>query len=82
MSGFYNNWVKIQNQEANLRQMQSEAYQPPFYFGGSQVPNTLGLDKNISGRGMYTFKEPTVSSNNQITGGYRKNRIMIPNKLP
>ena len=82
MSGFYNNWIKIQNQESNLMQMQSEAYQPPFYFGGSQVPLALGMNKNISGSGMCRYSEPEVSSKNQITGGVRKSRIMMPNKLP
>jgi hypothetical protein len=82
MSGFYNNWVKVQNQDANLYQMKSEAYQPPFYFGGSQVPTALHKEKNISGSGMCKYTEPIISSKNQITGGIRRSRIMIPNKLP
>jgi hypothetical protein len=82
MSGFYNNWVKIQNQDSNLMQMQSEAYQPPFYFGGSQVPLALGINKNISGGSMKRYSEPLITSKNQITGGIKKSRMLIPNKLP
>ena len=47
MSGFYNVWPKVLNPDRELPQMTSASYQPPFYFGGSQVPTALGIDKHV-----------------------------------
>ena len=36
----------------NIPQTRSESFQAPFYFGGSQVPNDLGITKVVKGRGI------------------------------
>lgn len=45
MSGFYNNWFKVQNPTAtnDIVPMISGGFQKPFYFGGSQVPINLNM---------------------------------------
>lgn len=48
MSGFYANWVKVQHPNKIFHQMTSDCYQPPFYFGGSQVPETMGTNLHES----------------------------------
>lgn len=56
MSGFYNNWFKVQNPNVpnDIPPMESGGFQVPFYFGGSQVPVNLGIDSNeISGSGIH-----------------------------
>jgi hypothetical protein len=53
MSGFYNNWYKVThpNSSNDIVQMKSGGSQTPFYFGGSQVPETLGINTHkISGK--------------------------------
>lgn len=86
MSGFYNNWIKVNNPNLNnnIVPMESNGFQKPFYFGGSQVPYTLGTESheikhshcektdflpNIEGKGI----QKTV---------YKKlNNIHIPRKI-
>lgn len=78
MSGFYNNWVKVENPNIFLDQMTSDGFKPPFFFGGSQVPTALNLNdkslktkykaspdnvKFISGTGIQCT---TVEKNNNI----------------
>lgn len=78
MSGFYNNWVKVENPDKILGQMTSDGFKPPFFFGGSQVPTALDLNgkpfksgykssqeevKYISGKGIQCT---TVEKNNNI----------------
>jgi hypothetical protein len=50
-AGTYHYWPKVVNPNAVLPQMTSDTYQPPFYFGGSQVPENLGM---ASGSGIQT----------------------------
>jgi hypothetical protein len=50
MSGFYNYWPKVNHPDEVFPQMESGGYQPPFFFGGSQVPTALG----IKGNGLIT----------------------------
>lgn len=45
-NGVYSYWPKVNNPNQQFVQMNSGGYQPPFYFGGSQVP------ANLSGRGI------------------------------
>lgn len=47
-SGTYNYRPKVDNPREIFYQMTSDGFLPPFFFGGSQVPNTLG----ISGTGI------------------------------
>jgi len=46
-SGIYNYHPKVEHPNSVLYQMDSN--QPPFYFGGSQVPVNLHLDTHGSG---------------------------------
>lgn len=49
----YNPKVAMPNLSNNIPPMRSAGFQPPFYFGGSQVPNDLHLKKgSFSGSGM------------------------------
>ena len=60
MSGIYNNWYKVNNptQSNNIVPMESGGFQKPFYFGGSSVPSTLGIeDKEVLGKGIYKKTE-------------------------
>lgn len=60
MSGFYQNWLKVQNPDIsnNIIPMESGGYQTPFYFGGSQVPNTLGMkNMEIKGEGINSYSK-------------------------
>ena len=74
MSGFYNNWLKVQHPNKIYTQTTSEGFQKPFYFGGSQVPNILSnnqyIEKNINGgyvnelfRGHLSKPKPNQYSN-------------------
>ena len=57
MSGGYN--PKVSNPNAMLSQMKSGELQPPFYFGGSQVPVDLGLSRKTYG-GSGVVSEPSA----------------------
>lgn len=62
MSGVYNNWIKVNNPNLpnDIPPMESGGFQPPFYFGGSQVPVNLGLtntDLNITGGGIHGYSK-------------------------
>jgi hypothetical protein len=46
MSGFYNYWPKVNHPNEVFPQMESNEFQPPFFFGGSQVPTALGIKGN------------------------------------
>jgi len=91
MSGFYNNWVKVQNPglSNDIVQMRSGGFQPQFYFGGSQVPNTLGLkdtDLNIKGNGINNYKKenflPSIKGKTKPTTEFNKsNNIHIPRHI-
>jgi len=53
MSGGYNPKVANPYMSNDIPQMRSLEFQPPFYFGGSQVPYDLNLPKNsYSGSGL------------------------------
>ena len=60
MSGYYNYRPKVDNPTEVFHQMKSDPYQPPFYFGGSQVPVNLSI---AHGSGI---KRNYISHNNQI----------------
>ena len=45
--------VEHPNMSNNIPQMRSQAFQKPFFFGGSQIPVNLGLSKQLfSGAGF------------------------------
>ena len=67
-SGTYAYWPKVNNPNSQFVQMTSGEYQPPFFFGGSQIPLAMngsfgsagggaGLQHTqIPGRPKYTVK--------------------------
>ena len=85
MSGFYNNWLKVQNPNLHndIPPMESGGYQVPFYFGGSQVPVNLGIDNSISGGGMTktNFKPHIRGIKVSPVQTDRYSNIMIPRHL-
>lgn len=85
MSGFYNNWLKVQNPNTNndIIQMQSGGNQTPFYFGGSQVPHNLGIYNHIDGGGMskVNFKPVFQGKKIQQTLHKKFDNIHLPRNL-
>jgi hypothetical protein len=81
MSGFYNYWPKVNHPNEIFPQMESGEYQPPFFFGGSQVPTALG----IKGNGLLTHhhvstQQPTCGQGiiSQKTHHEKHHRIIMP----
>lgn len=91
MSGFYQNWIKVQNPEMsnNIVPMESGGFQTPFYFGGSQVPialNLKGTDLDISGNGINGYRKtnfmPEIRGKGiQSTQMSSQSRIHMPRHL-
>ncbi len=50
-SGTYAYWPKVNNPNKQYIQMESGGSQPPFFFGGSQVPLAFGLN-HVHGSGI------------------------------
>lgn len=60
MSGFYNYHPTIS--EPGKFTIQTASQQPPFYFGGSQVPVNLGIEKTNNesiGNGLKSLSRGT-----------------------
>ena len=78
MSGFYNNWLKVQHPDKVYMQSTSEGFQKPFYFGGSQVPLVLSneqyIKKNINGGYINELYRGNLSKprTNQYSNSYSK----------
>ena len=51
-AGTYSYWPKVEHQDTIFPQMASASLQPPFFFGGSQVPVNLGVSHG-SGFGFH-----------------------------
>ena len=49
-AGIYNYHPKVEHPDKVFPQMASASHQPPFHFGGSQVPVSLG---HIHGKGIH-----------------------------
>ena len=84
----YNPKVSNPNLSNNIPQMKSGAFQPPFFFGGSQVPTDLFLGKNqyngSKGQGAKEHKEPIKLGKlgKGILGISKHHKINIPHTLP
>lgn len=61
-SGIYNYRPKLDHLNEELPQMKSEMYNPPFYFGGSQVPINLGFEHYPSQKTAYSSSSSNLSS--------------------
>jgi hypothetical protein len=60
MSGFYNYWPKVNHPDEVFPQMESGGYQPPFFFGGSQIPTALGIKGNgLQSHHVISTHQPT-----------------------
>jgi hypothetical protein len=89
MSGFYQNWLKVQNPNMsnNIIPMESGGYQQPFFFGGSQVPSSIGLkNTEITGEGIRGYSKvnflPEVRGKGITpTQNYKHSNIIIPRHI-
>lgn len=87
MSGVYANWIKPQYPFMNndIPQMRSEGFQPPFFFGGSNVPSELGMKSNMSGGAISIdnkiIKPAEQGVSRQITGFSKKSRVVKPRNI-
>jgi hypothetical protein len=75
-SGFYPNVVGIKRRV----QTESGGFQVPFYFGGSQVPDGLGLPKgSYSGAGI--LKDKSSKTDGKVF--HQKGKYVVkPYKIP
>jgi len=68
-SGVYNYRPKVEHPNAVFPQMTSDGFQKPFFFGGSQVPTDLGINKPaFSGSGLSNKKYTSNMSRLQNLG--------------
>lgn len=89
MSGFYNNWFKVQHEDVNnnIIPMQSGGLQKPFFFGGSQVPINLGIsDNELSGKGIrhygkVNFRPELKGKGIQSTYHKQHSNIHLPRQM-
>lgn len=85
MSGVYNNWIKVNNPTTsnNNVQMESGGFQPPFYFGGSPIPQYLP-DNNVKGKGIYKkihFKPEDIRGKIVPSTSIQNHNIHIPRNM-
>lgn len=81
MSGFYNYWPKVNHPDEVFPQMDSASHQPPFFFGGSQVPTALGIKGNgMSSHHMISTLRDTFGQGiiSQKTHHEKHHRIIMP----
>jgi len=60
-AGTYGYFPKVEHPDTIFPQMASASLQPPFYFGGSQVPINLGISHG-SGFGFHSLHKPALDS--------------------
>lgn len=86
MSGFYNNWFKVQNPNApcDITPMESGGFQAPFYFGGSNVPSALKLNLHKIEDGGYSktsFRPELRGKNVAPVYHHKHSNIHIPRHM-
>jgi hypothetical protein len=59
-AGIYNYHPKVDNPNQTFNQMKSDTFQPPFYFGGSQVPVNLHVSHGSGIRRPYNSHKTQV----------------------
>lgn len=62
ISGIYNYRPKVDNPNKIFYQMQSDGFQEPFYFGGSQVPINLNVAHGSGFRTHYNSSHDHIMS--------------------
>jgi hypothetical protein len=60
-AGIYNYHPKVDNPNETFVQMTSDTFQPPFYFGASQVPINLNYDHHLPKRYQYEFSQNGIN---------------------
>ena len=84
MSGFYNYWPTVNHPNEVFPQMESGEFQPPFFFGGSQVPTALGLKGNgiLTGH-IVSMRNPKVKLGIRKQNSYHEKHknIHLPRRL-
>jgi hypothetical protein len=88
MSGNYAYWPKVEHQDHIFPQMASASLQPPFFFGGSQVPINLNVSHG-SGFGFHSEHIPALDHMKQqncqgrgVGVAYnRHHNIMLPKHM-
>jgi hypothetical protein len=81
-AGIYNYNPKVTHPDAVLPQMASASHQPPFFFGGSQIPINIG----IKGSGFKTsyvnsIERPKFNLQRKASTSVEKHqKIMLPFK--
>lgn len=56
-SGTYNYRPKVEHPNKEFIQMTSDGFQPPFFFGGSQVPLAMGIDTHTNDQYVNSLHE-------------------------
>lgn len=81
-AGIYNYHPKVQNADKVLPQMASACHQPPFFFGGSQVPLITGqLPNKLHNTYKDSRERPKYKLQRVPSTSVEKHlKIMIPHK--
>ena len=69
----FNPKVSHPNLSVNIPQMRSSSSQVPFFFGGSQVPNDLGIAQSM--RGGSINRSSYKKFNEQV-------KVALPHSIP
>lgn len=82
-SGFYNFRPKVEHPNTMFYQMKSDTEQPPFFFGGSQVPVNLNLSTGSGFKTEHKFSlmdkhAMTPQKRGAVTTINKNDRIMLP----
>jgi len=81
-AGIYNYNPKVTHPNAVIPQMASASHQPPFFFGGSQIPVNLGI-KGSGFKTMYkdSRQRPKFDLQRKASTSVEKHqKIMLPFK--
>lgn len=73
-AGIYNYRPKVEHPNEVFLQMESDGFQKPFFFGGSQVPVNLGLS---SGSGVHTPYRSHVQHMHELSAQGRGTKTTV-----
>ena len=83
-AGIYNYHPKVAHPNKVFKQMTSGGFQTPFYFGGAQVPSTLGFQTSEPMRVSHEFTSDKMEGMGlgkrgiQQTTHEKHTKIMLP----